>query len=34
MKWVARERAKIDRIACPWLVTRFIDKAPEFLYVR
>ena len=33
MKWVTRERPKIDRIACPWLVTRFIDKEPEFLYV-
>ena len=33
MKWVTRARPKIDRIACPWLVTRFIDKAPEFLYV-
>jgi hypothetical protein len=33
MKWVTRERPKIDRIACPWLVTRFIDKAPEFLFV-
>ena len=33
MKWVTRERPKIDRIACPWLVTRFIDAAPEFLYV-
>jgi hypothetical protein len=33
MKWVTRERPKIDRIACPWLITRFIDKAPEFLYV-
>ncbi|SFC62909.1 hypothetical protein SAMN05216344_1266 [Polaromonas sp. OV174] len=33
MKWVTRERPKIDRIACPWLVVRFIDKAPEFLYV-
>lgn len=33
MKWVTRERPKIDRIACPWLVTRFIDEAPEFLYV-
>ena len=33
MKWVTRERPKIDRIACPWLVARFIDKAPEFLYV-
>jgi hypothetical protein len=33
MKWVTRERPKIDRIACPWLVTRFIDKDAEFLYV-
>ncbi|HUG24739.1 chromate resistance protein ChrB domain-containing protein [Piscinibacter sp.] len=33
MKWVTRERPKIDRIACPWLITRFIDTAPEFLYV-
>jgi hypothetical protein len=33
MKWVTRERPKIDRIACPWLIVRFIDKQPEFLYV-
>lgn len=33
MKWVTRERPKIDRIACPWLITRFIDPDPEFLYV-
>jgi hypothetical protein len=33
MKWVTRERPKIDRIACPWLVARFIDAQPEFLYV-
>ena len=33
MKWITRERPKIDRIACPWLITRFIDNAPEFLYV-
>src|SRR5262249_5423795 len=33
MKWVTRERPKIDRIACPWLVTRFIDREPEFLFV-
>ena len=33
MKWVTRERPKIDRIACPWLVARFIDKQPEFLFV-
>jgi hypothetical protein len=33
MKWVTRERPNIDRIACPWLIARFIDTAPEFLYV-
>ena len=33
MKWVTRERPKIDRIACPWLITRFIDKDAEFLFV-
>jgi hypothetical protein len=33
MKWVTRARPKIDRIACPWLVSRFIDRAPEFLFV-
>ncbi|MCX8113549.1 MAG: chromate resistance protein [Burkholderiaceae bacterium] len=33
MKWVTRERPKIDRIACPWLVARFIDPAAEFLFV-
>ncbi|SEA52307.1 chromate resistance protein ChrB domain-containing protein [Acidovorax soli] len=33
MKWITRERPKIDRIACPWLVARFIDPDPEFLYV-
>jgi hypothetical protein len=32
-KWVTRERPKIDRIACSWLVTRFIDTQAEFLYV-
>ncbi|MGZ5265300.1 MAG: chromate resistance protein ChrB domain-containing protein [Caldimonas sp.] len=33
MKWITRERPKIDRIACPWLIARFIDKEAEFLYV-
>lgn len=33
MKWVTRERPKIDRIACPWLIQRFIDKDADFLYV-
>jgi rhodanese-related sulfurtransferase len=32
-RWVTRERPKIDRIACPWLIRRFIDSAAEFLYV-
>ena len=33
MKWITRERPKIDRIACPWLVKRFIDPEAEFLFV-
>lgn len=33
MQWITRERPKIDRIACPWLVARFIDRKAEFLYV-
>ncbi len=33
MKWVTREDAKVDRIACPWLIRRFIDPTPEFLFV-
>ncbi|WP_119303118.1 chromate resistance protein ChrB domain-containing protein [Dongia deserti] len=33
MRWITRERPKIDRIACPWLISRFIDQQPEFLYV-
>jgi len=33
MKWITRERPKIDRIACPWLIKRFVDKEAEFLYV-
>ena len=33
MKWVTRERPKIDRIACPWLISRFIESEAEFLYV-
>ena len=33
MKWITREHPKIDRIACPWLIKRFIDPNPEFLYV-
>lgn len=33
MKWVTREKAKVDRIACPWLITRFVDPKAEFLFV-
>lgn len=33
MKWVTRERPKVDRIACPWLILRFIDKEADFLFV-
>jgi AraC-like DNA-binding protein len=34
MKWITHERPKIDRIACPWLIKRFIDKNAEIIYVR
>ncbi len=33
MKWITRERPKIDRIACPWLIRRFIETNAEFIYV-
>lgn len=33
MKWVTRERPKIDRIACPWLILRFVDHEARFLFV-
>jgi hypothetical protein len=33
MKWVTRENANVDRIACPWLIKRFIDPEAEFLFV-
>jgi hypothetical protein len=33
MKWVTRERARVDRIACPWLISRFIDREPTLLFV-
>jgi len=33
MKWVTRERPKVDRVACPWLIKRFVDPQAEFLYV-
>ena len=33
MKWVTRENANVDRIACPWLIKRFVDPDAEFIYV-
>jgi hypothetical protein len=33
MKWITRERPKIDRIACPWLIKRFIDPGAEIVFV-
>lgn len=33
MKWVTREHAHVDRIACPWLIKRFVDEDAEFLFV-
>ncbi|MFY3739671.1 MAG: hypothetical protein HMLIMOIP_000090 [Candidatus Nitrosomirales archaeon] len=33
MKWVTREKAKVDRIACPWLIKKFVDPQAEFLFV-
>lgn len=33
MKWITRERVKVDRVACPWLITKFVDKDAEFLFV-
>jgi hypothetical protein len=33
MRWITRERPKIDRVACPWLIARFIDSSAEFIFV-
>jgi hypothetical protein len=33
MRWITRERPKIDRVACPWLIKKFIDRDAEFLFV-
>src|SRR4029077_2408038 len=33
MKWITRERPKIDRIACPWLIKNFVDKEADFIFV-
>jgi len=33
MKWITRERVKVDRVACPWLIKKFVDTNAEFLFV-
>jgi hypothetical protein len=33
MRWITRERPKVDRVACPWLVMRFVDREAEFFFV-
>ena len=33
MRWVTREKAKVDRIACPWVISRFVDKDAQFFFV-
>jgi hypothetical protein len=33
MKWITRERVKVDRVACPWLIKKFLDKDAEFVFV-
>src|SRR4029079_2148464 len=33
MKWITRERVKVDRVACPWLIGKFVDPDAEFLFV-
>lgn len=33
MKWITREHPRVDRVACPWLIERFVDREAEFLYV-
>ncbi len=33
MKWITREHVKVDRVACPWLITKFIDPQAEFIFV-
>ena len=33
MKWITRERVKVDRVACPWLIKKFVDKDAEFVFV-
>ena len=33
MKWITRERVKVDRVACPWLIKKFVDPQAEFIFV-
>ena len=33
MKWITREHPRVDRVACPWLIGKFVDKQAEFIYV-
>ncbi len=33
MKWITREHVKVDRVACPWLIKKFVDKDAEFVFV-
>ncbi len=33
MRWITRERVKVDRVACPWLIRRFVDPEPEFMFL-
>jgi hypothetical protein len=33
MKWITREKVKVDRVACPWLITKFIDPEADFIFV-
>ena len=33
MKWITREKVKVDRVACPWLIRRLVDREAEFLFV-
>lgn len=34
MKWITRKNVKVDRVACPWLIRRFLDKDAEFIFVE
>ena len=33
MKWITREKVKVDRVACPWLIRKFVDREAELLFV-